>query len=67
MCEPAQGEGAYISDGEVTARGYAWSMGGRDIIRVDILYRRWQDVAGTTDMLCVKGGKAGEVGFRVHL
>ena len=49
MCVPAQGEEVYISDGEVTARGYAWSGGGRDIIRVDVSIddgKTWQVLTG---------------------
>jgi len=36
VCEPSPGSEVYLSDGEVTARGYAWSGGGRDVIRVDV-------------------------------
>ncbi|GIL84054.1 hypothetical protein Vretifemale_12777 [Volvox reticuliferus] len=36
ICEPAPGTPVSVSDGEITLRGYAWSGGGRGIIRVDV-------------------------------
>eukprot|EP00882_Tetradesmus_deserticola_P000961 GHRQ01001042.1.p1 GENE.GHRQ01001042.1~~GHRQ01001042.1.p1 ORF type:complete len:582 (+),score=245.93 GHRQ01001042.1:259-2004(+) len=36
ICEPAEGASLSTYDGEVTVKGYAWSGGGRDIIRVDV-------------------------------
>uniref|UniRef100_A0A383VKU0 Sulfite oxidase n=1 Tax=Tetradesmus obliquus TaxID=3088 RepID=A0A383VKU0_TETOB len=36
ICEPAEGAELSTYDGEVTIKGYAWSGGGRDIIRVDV-------------------------------
>lgn len=36
ICEPVEGTQLSVYDGEVTLKGYAWSGGGRDIIRVDV-------------------------------
>ncbi|PNH07859.1 Sulfite oxidase, mitochondrial, partial [Tetrabaena socialis] len=36
VCEPEPGTVLSASDGEVTVRGYAWSGGGRGIVRVDV-------------------------------
>ncbi|KAG2433977.1 hypothetical protein HYH02_012439 [Chlamydomonas schloesseri] len=36
ICEPAPGTVLSAADGEVTLRGYAWSGGGRGIVRVDV-------------------------------
>lgn len=36
ICEPEPGAEAWLSDGDVTAKGYAFSGGGRDVIRVDV-------------------------------
>ncbi|EFJ47861.1 hypothetical protein VOLCADRAFT_81306 [Volvox carteri f. nagariensis] len=36
ICEPAPGTSVSLADGEITLRGYAWSGGGRGIIRVDV-------------------------------
>lgn len=36
ICEPAAGQELSCYDGEVTMKGYAWSGGGKDIIRVDV-------------------------------
>jgi hypothetical protein len=36
ICEPKPGAKVYASEGEVVLRGYAWSGGGKDIIRVDV-------------------------------
>ncbi|GAX86517.1 hypothetical protein CEUSTIGMA_g13924.t1, partial [Chlamydomonas eustigma] len=36
VCEPEPGSEIYLSDGEITTKGYAWSGGGRDVIRVDV-------------------------------
>ncbi|GFR42777.1 hypothetical protein Agub_g3739 [Astrephomene gubernaculifera] len=36
ICEPAPGTTLSAADGEVTVRGYAWSGGGRGIVRVDV-------------------------------
>jgi len=36
ICEPTKGSSVYSDEGKVAARGYAWSGGGRDIIRVDV-------------------------------
>mmetsp|Transcript_16638 Transcript_16638/g.35998 ORF Transcript_16638/g.35998 Transcript_16638/m.35998 type:complete len:572 (-) Transcript_16638:113-1828(-) len=36
VCEPESGAQISVADGEVTVRGYAWSGGGRDVIRVDL-------------------------------
>lgn len=36
ICEPAQGHTISKYDGEVDVKGYAWSGGGKDVIRVDV-------------------------------
>eukprot|EP00955_Chlamydomonas_euryale_P076065 362537-Chlamydomonas_euryale.AAC.1 len=36
VCEPAPGGAVSIAGGEVVARGYAFSGGGRDVVRVDV-------------------------------
>lgn len=36
ICEPSAGQQISLYDGEVTLKGYAWSGGGKDIIRVDV-------------------------------
>ncbi|GLC42769.1 hypothetical protein PLESTM_001377800 [Pleodorina starrii] len=36
IAEPAPGTVVSVSDGEITLRGYAWSGGGRGILRVDV-------------------------------
>ena len=54
VCEPSPGSEVSLSDGEVTARGYAWSGGGRDVIRVDVSLddgKTWQ--VGAPVCVCV--------------
>ena len=36
ICDPPAGQRIDVEDGSVTARGYAWSGGGRGIIRVEL-------------------------------
>lgn len=36
ICEPTQQQQFSKYEGEVTLKGYAWSGGGRDIVRVDV-------------------------------
>jgi hypothetical protein len=36
ICEPTQQQQFSKYDGEITLKGYAWSGGGRDIVRVDV-------------------------------
>lgn len=36
ICEPSQQQVLSKYEGEVTLKGYAWSGGGRDIVRVDV-------------------------------
>lgn len=36
ICEPTQQQQISKYEGEVTLKGYAWSGGGKDIIRVDV-------------------------------
>jgi sulfite oxidase len=36
ICEPAQEQVFSKYEGEITLKGYAWSGGGRDIVRVDV-------------------------------
>lgn len=36
ICEPAQHQVFSKYEGEINLKGYAWSGGGRDIIRVDV-------------------------------
>lgn len=36
VCEPKKGDQVYLSDGEVSAHGYAFGSGGRDVMRVDV-------------------------------
>ncbi|XP_046386622.1 sulfite oxidase [Ischnura elegans] len=36
ICDPVDGESVTITNGKLKVRGYAWSGGGREIIRVDI-------------------------------
>lgn len=36
ICEPTQQQTLSKYEGEVTLKGYAWSGGGKDIIRVDV-------------------------------
>ncbi|GBF97565.1 hypothetical protein Rsub_10166 [Raphidocelis subcapitata] len=36
ICEPLPGAEVSVHEGEVTVKGYAWSGGGRDVIRVDV-------------------------------
>lgn len=49
ICEPKPGAKVAASEGEVVLRGYAWSGGGKDIIRVDVSAdggeRGWAGVA----------------------
>ncbi|XP_071542861.1 sulfite oxidase isoform X2 [Panulirus ornatus] len=45
ICEPAEGQKVKVKDGKIKVTGYAWSGGGRKIIRVDISSdggRNWQ-------------------------
>ncbi|KRT82874.1 hypothetical protein AMK59_3021 [Oryctes borbonicus] len=36
ICKPANGESVVVKDGHITVKGYAWSGGGKKIIRVDV-------------------------------
>ncbi len=36
ICEPTQQQVFSKYEGEITLKGYAWSGGGRDIVRVDV-------------------------------
>lgn len=36
ICDPTEGDEVKAIDGKVTVRGYAWSGGGRGIVRVDV-------------------------------
>ncbi|XP_071448765.1 sulfite oxidase [Hetaerina americana] len=51
ICDPLDGESVTLVDGKLQVRGYAWSGGGREIIRVDLTVdkgKTWQ-VAEFTD------------------
>ncbi|XP_066965362.1 sulfite oxidase isoform X2 [Macrobrachium rosenbergii] len=46
ICVPEEGETLKVVDGKVSLRGYAWSGGGRKIIRVDVSTdggKNWQE------------------------
>lgn len=36
ICEPSEGESVKVKNGKVKVKGYAWSGGGRKIVRVDV-------------------------------
>jgi sulfite oxidase len=36
ICEPSQQQVFSKYEGEITLKGYAWSGGGKDIVRVDV-------------------------------
>ncbi|CAL4120901.1 unnamed protein product, partial [Meganyctiphanes norvegica] len=47
ICDPLEGETIKVIDGKVTFKGYAWSGGGRKIVRVDVSVdggKNWQAV-----------------------
>ncbi|XP_068238177.1 sulfite oxidase [Palaemon carinicauda] len=51
ICVPEEGETLKVVDGKVTLRGYAWSGGGRKVIRVDVSTdggKNWQAVEDLT-------------------
>nr|XP_045607960.1 sulfite oxidase, mitochondrial-like isoform X2 [Procambarus clarkii] len=46
ICDPVEGEKVKVVDGKIKIRGYAWSGGGRKIIRVDVSGdggKNWQE------------------------
>lgn len=45
ICDPVDGQKVHLNNGKVTIKGYAWSGGGRKIIRVDVTAdggKNWQ-------------------------